>query len=103
MTTVSSPEKISALFGDDHDDFPAIIEKTSDNYVQRIFRRNFASLQDIDLGGGTDATGLILSKDDHKAANSKQVFDQADRAPEAYDPSIRYNKNNVVRLRQDKT
>ena len=71
--------------------------------MQRLRRRNFAALQDIDLGNGTDATGLILSEDDHKSANGGHVFDQADRALEAYDPSIRDNDNNAVRLRQEKT
>ena len=71
--------------------------------MQRLRRRNFAALQDIDLGNGTDATGLILSEDDHKSANGGHVFDQADRALEAYDPSIRDDDNNAVRLRQEKT
>ena len=86
MTTMSLPEEISALFANAHDYFPTIIDKTSDNDVQRLRRRNIVDLQDIDRGDGTDATGLILSKDDHKAANANQVFDQSDRALEAYDP-----------------
>ena len=68
MTTVSSPEAIAALFADAHDDFPAIIGKPSDDDVNRLSQSNFKALQDINLGDGTDATGLILSKDDHKAA-----------------------------------
>ena len=67
MTTVSSPEEISALFADAHDNFPAIIGKPSNNDVQLLRRCNFQDLQDIDLGDGTDATGLILSEVDHKA------------------------------------
>ena len=75
MTTVYLPKEISALFANAHDDFLAIIRKTSDDEVQCLCRRNYAALQDIDLGYGTDATGLILSEDDHKAANGNQVFD----------------------------
>ena len=103
MTTVSLPEEISALFSDTHNDFPAIIVKTSNDDVQHLCRRNFAALQDIDLGNGTNATGLILSKDDHKAANRDQLSDQANGALEAYDPSIQDDDNNAVHLRQDKT
>ena len=86
MTTVSSPEEIAALFADTHNNFPVIIGKPSNNDVQRLRRRNFVALQDINLGGGTDATGLILSEVDHKAANKNQVFDHADGALEAYYP-----------------
>ena len=102
MTTVSLPEEISALFSDAHNNFPAIIVKTSNDDVQHLRRRNFAALQDIDLGNGTNATGLILSKDDHKAANRDKLFDQANGALEAYDPSIQDNNNNAVRLRREK-
>ena len=70
--------------------------------MQRLCRRNFAALQDIDLGGGTNATGLILSEVDYKAANASQVFGRADGALEAYDPSIRDNNNSAVRLPQEK-
>ena len=49
--------------------FPTIIGKHSDDDMQRLLLRNFSALQDIDLGDGTDATGLILYKDDHKAEN----------------------------------
>ena len=66
MTTVYLPEEISALFADAHDDFPVIISKPSDDDVHRLFRHNFQALQDIDLGEGTDTTGLILSKVDHR-------------------------------------
>ena len=86
MTTVSSPEEISALFADTHDDFPVIIGKPSDDDLQRLRRRNFQALQDIDLVDGTNVTGLILFKVNHKAANTNQVFDRADRALEAYNP-----------------
>ena len=95
-----SPKEISALFADSHDNFPAIIVKPSEDDVQRLRQRNFQALQDIDLGYGTDATGLILSKVDHKAANANQVFDRSDGALEAYDPSIRDDENNSVCLRQ---
>ena len=91
------------FFSDTHDDLPAIIGKPSNDDVQRLCQRNFAALQDINLGDGTDAIGLILSKDDHKAANGNQVFDRADEALEAYDPSIQDEENNDVRLRQEKT
>ena len=70
MTAVSLPEEISALFADIHDDFPAMIGKPSDNDVQRLCRRNIQALQDIDLGDSTDATGIIISEVDHKAANA---------------------------------
>ena len=86
MTTVSSPKEISALFADNHYDFLLIIGKPSDDDVQRLWRRKFQALQDIELGDGTDATGLILSKVDHKAANANQVFDRANGALKAYDP-----------------
>ena len=69
MTTVYSPKAIAALFADAHDDFPVITGKPSDDDVQRLLRRNFQALQDIDLGDGTDVTGVILSKADHRAAN----------------------------------
>ena len=101
MTTVSLPGEISVLFADAHSDFPTIIRKPSDDDVQRLRQRNFVALQDIDLGDGTDATGLILSEADHKAANTNQVSDRADGALEAYEPSIRENTNNFVRLRQE--
>ena len=61
MTNVSSPDEISALFADAHDNFPAINGKPSNDNVQRLCRRNFQALQDIDLGDGTDTMGLILS------------------------------------------
>ena len=83
MTIVSSPEEISAFFSNAHNDFPVIIGKPSNNDVQRLRRRNFVALQDINLGGGTDATGLILSEDHHKSANANQVFDRADGVLEA--------------------
>ena len=86
MMTMSLPKEISALFANAHDYFPTIIDKTSDDDVQLLRRRNFADLQDINRGDGTDATGLITSKDDHKLANANQVFDQSDGALEAYDP-----------------
>ena len=100
---VALPKEISTLLDNSHDDFPAIISKSSDDDVQRIFRHTFSALQDIDLGDGTDATGLILSKDDHKVANGNQLFNRADGALKAYDPSIQDNDNNVVHLRQEKT
>ena len=102
MMTLSLPEEISALFANTHNNFPAVIRKPSDDDVQRLLRRNFAALQDIDLGGGTDAMGLILSEVNHTAANANQVFDQANEALEAYSPSIRDADNNAVRLRQEK-
>ena len=102
MTTVSLPEEISVLFSVAHDDFPAIINIPSDNDVQRLCQRNFQTLQDIDLGVGIDATGLILSEINHKAANANQVFVCADGALEAYNPLIQDNDNNAVRLPQEK-
>ena len=101
MTTVSLPEEISAPFADAHKKFPVIISKPYENDVQHLCRRKFQALQDIELGDGTDATGLILSKVDHKAANENQVFDCSDRALEAYDSSIQYDNNNAVRLLQE--
>ena len=86
MTTVSLPKKISALFYDAHDDSPLIIGNPSDDDVQRLLRRNFSALQNIDLGDGTNATGPILSEDDHKAANAHQVFDRANGALKACNP-----------------
>ena len=74
------PKEISALFANDHNDFPVIIGKPYNNDVQCLRRRKFAALQDINLGDGTDATGLILSEDDHKGANTNRVFDRADGA-----------------------
>ena len=68
MTTVSLPEEIAALFADAHDNFPSITGKPSENDVQRLLQRNFQALQNIDLKDGTNATGLILSEVDHKAA-----------------------------------
>ena len=70
--------------------------------MQRLCHCNFAALQDIDLGYSTNATGLILSEDDPKAANIGQVFDQSNGTLEAYDPSIRYDYKNAARLRQEK-
>ena len=102
MTTVSLPKEIAALFADTHDDFPAIIGKPSDNDTHCLRRCNFQALQYIDLGDGTNTTGLIISKIDHKAANENQMFDLADGALETYDPSIQDNENNAVRLRQKK-
>ena len=101
MMTVSLPEEITALFANAHDNFPAIIGKPSDDDVNRLSQSNFKALQDINLGDGTDATGLILSKVDHKAAKKTQVFDCADGALEAYDPSMQDDDNNAVRLRQE--
>ena len=103
MTTASSPKEISALFADDHDEFTTIIGKPSNDDMHRLCQRNFAYLQDINLGGGTDATGLILYKDDHKAANGNQVFNRANRALKAYDPSIQDDENNAFHLRKEKT
>ena len=88
MTTVSLPEEISLLFADAHNNFPAFIGKPSDDDVQRLFQHNFQALQDTDLGEGTNTTSLILSKFDHKAANANQLFDRANGALEAYNPSI---------------
>ena len=101
MTTVSSPEEIAALFADTHNNFPVIIGKPSNDDAQRLCQRNFQALQDIDLGDGTDTTGLILSKVDHKAANENQVFDRSDRALEAYNPLIQDDNNNNICLRQE--
>ena len=102
MTTVTLPKEISALFADAHNNFPAIIGKHSNDDLQCLRHRNFAALQDIDLGDSTDATGLILSEDDHKAANRGHLFDQPDGTLEAYNPSIRDNDKNTVCLRQEK-
>ena len=102
MTNVSFPKEISSLFDDDHNNFPAIIGKSSDDYLQCLCHSNFTSLQDIDLGEIINATGLILSKDDHKSANRGHVFDLADGILEAYDPSIRDDTKNTVRLCQEK-
>ena len=66
MTTVSLPDEISVLFADAHDNFPTITGKPSDDDVHRLRLQKFQALQDIDLGDGTNATGLILSKVDHK-------------------------------------
>ena len=71
--------------------------------MQRLRRRNFTALQDINIGDCNDATGLILFEDDHEAENGNQVFDRSDGALEAYDPSIQDNNNNAVRLLQEKT
>ena len=103
MTNVSFPKEISSLFDDDHNNFPAIIGKSSDDYLQCLCHSNFTALQDIDLGEIINATGLILSKDDHKSANGNQVFDQSNRALEAYNPSIQDDNNNAIHLLQDKT
>ena len=101
MTTVSLPEEISALFADAHDDLSTIIGKPSYKEVQRLCHRNFQSFQDINLGDGTNATGLILSKVDHKAVNANKEFDRANGALGAYNSSIQDNENNAVRLRQE--
>ena len=69
--------------------------------MQRLCRHNFQDLLDIVLGDSTDATGLILYKVDHKAANTNQVFDRTSGALEAYNPSIRDNENNAVHLRHE--
>ena len=102
MTTVSLPEAIAALFTNAHYNFPVIIGKPSDDDVQRLCRRKFQALQDVDLGYGTDATGIILSKVDHKAANENQAFNPADGALKAYNPSIQDDDNNSIRLFQEK-
>ena len=68
--------------------------------MQRLCRRHFQALQDINLGDGTNATGLILSEVNHKAENENQVFGCANGALEAYNPSIQDNDNNAVRLSQ---
>ena len=99
---MSSPKEIFTLFVNAQNDFPAIIGKPSNDDVQRLCRCKFSALQGINLGGGTDATGLVLSKDNHKAANRGHLFDQADGTLEAYDPSIRDDDKNAVRLRQEK-
>ena len=101
MLTVSLSEEIAALFADAHDDFPTMIGMPSDDDVQRLRQRNFQALHDINLGDGTDIIGLILSEADHKAANENQLFERANIAVEAYNPSIKDN-NNAVRLRQEK-
>ena len=98
MTTVSLPEEMSTFFANAHDKFPATIGKPSDDDVQRLCWRNLSALQDINLGDGTDVTGLIVSKDDHKAANANQMFDQVVGALEAYDPSVLDDDNNFVCL-----
>ena len=103
MMTVSSPEEISALFADAHNEFLAIIGKPSDDDVHCLCRHNLTALQDIDLGGNTNATVLILPEADHKAANGNQVFDRADRALKTYNSSIQDDDNNAVRLHQNKT
>ena len=95
--------EISALFDNAHNYFPTIIERPSDDDMQHLRQCNFAALQDINLGDGTNTTGLILSKNDQKAANRNQVFDRADRALEAYDLSIQDNNNTAVNLCQEKT
>ena len=102
MVTASSPKAIAAIFADAHDDFPVSIVKPSDDDVQHLCQRNFQALQDIDLGDGNNATGLILSKVDHKAENENQAFDRANGALEAYNPSIQDDDNNAIRLRQEK-
>ena len=102
MTTVSPPEEISALFADAHDDFSAIIGKPSNDDVQRLCRRKFVALQDINIGDGTNVTSLIYSEDNHKVANRGQVFDQSDGSFETYNPSIQEDDNNTVRIRQEK-
>ena len=102
MTTVSSPKENSALFANAHDNFPAIIDKPSDDDVQRLRWHKFQALHDIDLGDNTNAMGLILSKVDHKAANENQVFDRANRSLQAYNPSIQEDDNNAVHLLQEK-
>ena len=102
MTTVSSPKVIAAPFANAHDDSPFIIGKTYDDDMQRLRRRNFQALQDIDIGDGTNATGLIFSEVDHKLANKNQAFDHANRALEAYKPSIQDNDNSAVRIIQEK-
>ena len=75
MMTMSLPKEIFPQFDDAHDNFPAIIGKPSDDDLQCLRHCNFASLQDIDLGDSTNATGLILSKDNHKAAKKGHMFD----------------------------
>ena len=70
--------------------------------MQHLRRHNFQALQDMDLGDGTNSIGLILSKVYHKAANKNQVFDRADRALKAYNPSIWDDDNNAACLRQEK-
>ena len=102
MTTVSSPEAIAALFADTHDNFLPIIGKPSEDAVQLLCQRNFQAFQGINLGDSNDATGLILSKFDHKAANENQAFDRSERALEAYNPSIQDDNNNSIYLRQEK-
>ena len=78
MTIIYLPGEISAIFADTHHDFPAIIGKPSDDDMQRLCRRNFQALQDINLGGVTNATGLILSEVNYKAVNANQAFSLAD-------------------------
>ena len=68
--------------------------------MQRLCQRNFQALQDINLGGSTNATGLILSKVDHKSENTNQVFGRDDGELKAYNLSIWTNNNNAVRLHQ---
>ena len=70
--------------------------------MQRLRQRSFQALQDIDLGDGTDATDLILSKVGHKVANKNQVLDHAEGSLKAYNPAIQDNDNNAVRQRQEK-
>ena len=103
MTTISSPKETSALFYNTHNDFPVIIGKPSDDDVQRLCRRNFQALQDIDLRDGTDATGLIISEVNHKAGNENIVFERSDGALEAYDRLIQDDDNNAIRLRHPPT
>ena len=102
MMTVSSPKEIPALFADAHNGFPAIIGKPTNNDVNHLRRHNLQALQDIDLRDGTNATGPILSKFNQKAVNTNQVFDRADGALEAYNPSIWDEDNNSVRPLQEK-
>ena len=53
------------------------------------------------IGDSTDATGLIPSEVDNKAAKENQVFDRADGSLEAYNILIQDDDNNAFRLHQE--
>ena len=98
-------EEVTALFKDREDELLPITGKTSNHNLERLCEVLINLLQAVELPGGNDDAGLIISRSDYKAAHSGVPFDRLSTLLKAYEPTIASNtmRTNMVRAEHEWT
>ena len=96
---MSTIEEVTALFKDRESEMPPITGKPTNDDLGRLRYILSNLLQAVELPGGTNDKGIIITGANYQAAHAGATFDRLDMPLEAYNPSISSNAMTKDRMR----